>query len=66
MSDMWAANANIDTIGNGIYLHSSINHSQHFVHPTDQRFTLKTIALLFHVGHLIRSGHVVAEHYYFM
>ena len=36
MSDMWVAYANIGAIGNGIYLHSSINHSQYFDHPIDQ------------------------------
>ena len=36
ISDMWAAYANIDTIVNGAYLHSSINHSLHFVDPCDR------------------------------
>ena len=33
MSDMLAAYANMDTIGNGVCLHSAINHSMHYVHP---------------------------------
>ena len=43
MSDMWAAYANIDTIGNGVFLHSSINHSQNFVHPIDREIHTQTI-----------------------
>ena len=43
MSDMWAAYANIDTIGNGVYLHSFINHSQNFVHPIDREIHTQTI-----------------------
>ena len=43
MSNMWAAYANIDTIGNGVYLHSSTNHSQHFIHPIDREIHTQTI-----------------------
>ena len=43
MSNMWAVYVNIDTIGNGAYLHSSINHSQHLVHPIDQEIHTQNI-----------------------
>ena len=43
MSDIWAAYANIVTIDNRVYLHSSINHSQNFVHPIDQEIHTQTI-----------------------
>ena len=33
ISDGWAAYANIDQIGNGIYTHSVVVHERHFVDP---------------------------------
>ena len=40
---MWAAYANIDTIGNGVYLHSTINHSLHYVHPIYQEIHTQNV-----------------------
>jgi transposase-like protein len=35
MSDGWASYANIDRIGNGIYMHDVVVHQHHFVDPND-------------------------------
>ena len=43
ISDGWAAYANISTIGNGIYSHSVINHSENFVHPLDPNIHTQNI-----------------------
>ena len=43
ISDGWAAYANISTIGNVIYSHSVINHSENFVHPLDPNIHTQNI-----------------------
>ena len=51
-SDIWATYANIDTIGNRVYLHSSINHSQHFVHSIDREiYTQKIEEAVWNIRH---------------
>ena len=43
MSDMWATYDNIDTISNGVYLHSTINYSLHYVHPVYQEMHTQNV-----------------------
>jgi transposase-like protein len=43
ISDMWPAYAGIGQINNGVYLHDTVNHTQHFVDPQDDTIHTQNI-----------------------
>ena len=43
ISDGWASCANISNIAHGIYMHSVVNHSLHFVDPQDENIHTQNI-----------------------